>query len=487
MGRPTFIDAVSAKSVQEHRDGEQVKLTIDSTLQFAVEQELKAAVTKASARGGSVIVMNAVNGEILAMANQPAYNPNDSSAPPDHRRNRAITDGYEPGSTMKAVLFASALSHGWKLSDTVWGEMGQGFKVQGHKISEAEAHEKYGWLSLSKLLAVSSNVGAAKVALKLGADNYYATLKSYGFGTKTGSGFPGEISGQLPGRKSWQPITLADIGFGQGILVTPIQMIRAYASFLNGGWLVQPKLFKDEKDIVNPVPVEPPRRVISEKIAAQIIEALQGPTQEGGTGIKANLNGYRVAGKTGTAQKVDPITHHYSRAHYVASFIGMALGVEPKFVIFASIDEPHGVYYAGDTAAPLFREVLNAVATRFSIPVQPDTPNRVIAEAAKSQGLSRTAQALAKIGALSDSLRLSSAHPVLASESVLQWQGQTPSGRTMWIMPSLKGLTPREALHSLQGHHFQIEMRGVGMIRAQIPDVGASLIDGETIKVSLSE
>lgn len=514
MGRPTFIDAVSAKSVQEHRDGESVRLTIDSTLQFAVEQELKSAVNKVSARGGSVIVMNAVNGEILAMANQPSFNANDPNVTPDHRRNRAVTDGYEPGSTMKAVLVASALSHGWKPTDQVWGEMGAGFHVQGHKISEAEAHEKYGWLSLNKLIAVSSNVGAAKVALKLGADNYYSTLKSFGFGTKTASGFPGEISGVLPQRKNWQPITLADIGFGQGVLVTPLQMTRAYATFLNGGWLLQPKLIKDPAEAMQPqrgqpasgfgffttanaepaekvqpaVRPEAPRRVISEAVAAQMIETLRGPLLEGGTGIKANLNGYRIAGKTGTAQKVDPVTHHYSRAHYIASFIGMAVGVEPKLVIFAEIDEPHGSYYAADTAAPLFREVLNAVATRFSMPVEPDTPNRVLAEAAKNKGLSKTAAALAKIGILSDALKLSSAHPAPAvAETALHWEGVNSAGHAIWTMPSLKGLTSREALHALQGHQFQMEIRGVGFVHSQVPAEGASLTEGETIKVSLSD
>lgn len=150
MGRPTFIDSVSAKSVQDHRDGQPVTLTIDASLQYAVEQELKNTVTKHSARGGSVIVMNAVNGEILAMANQPAFNPNDKNVAPDRRRNRALTDGYEPGSTLKAVLMASALSNNWKPSDQVWGEMGQGLKIQGRKISEAEAHEKYGWLTRSE-------------------------------------------------------------------------------------------------------------------------------------------------------------------------------------------------------------------------------------------------------------------------------------------------------------------------------------------------
>jgi cell division protein FtsI (penicillin-binding protein 3) len=483
MGRPTFIDSVTAKNVQEHRDGEPVNMTIDASLQYAVEQELHSSVSKHNAKAGSVIVMNAVSGEILAMANAPSFNPNDKGIPADRRRNRALTDGYEPGSTMKAVLMASALSNGWKLSDRVYAEMGQGLKVQGRRISEAEAHEKFGWIDLNKLMAVSSNVGAAKVALRLGADKYYSTLKAYGFGTKTGTGFPGEISGQLPQRKSWQPLTLANIGFGQGVLVTPMQMLRAYASFLNGGFLVQPHLLKDDLAVA-------PRRVIAEKVAADMLVNLQGPLLEGGTGLKANLPGYRVAGKTGTAQKVDPVTHAYSRTKYVASFIGMPLNVEPKVVIFAALDEPKGVYYASENAAPLFREVLNAVANRFSLPTRPDTPNPVLAsDGGKSL--------------ISDSIHLGRAHPTQTKQSkaaaaaiaeaeaprdlALHSRGMTGSGHPIWTMPTLRGLTPREAIQALQGRRFQMEVRGNGVIRSQVPPEGAPLVEGDTIKVSLGE
>jgi cell division protein FtsI (penicillin-binding protein 3) len=386
-------------------------------------------------------------------------------------------------------------------------------RVQGHKISEAEAHEKYGWLNLNKLVQVSSNVGAAKVALKLGADHYFNTIKAFGFGGKTGTGFPGEISGQLPPRKVWQPITLANIGFGQGILVTPMQMTRAYAAFLNGGWLVQPKLIKESVEAQHPshpAPVggfgfftsanaapenesiqlavrpEPPRRVLSQQVADLMLENLEGPLKEGGTGIKANLSGYEIAGKTGTAQKVDPLTHSYSRSKYVASFIGMPLNVEPKVVIFTAIDEPHGVYYAGDTAAPLFREVLNAVANRFSLPTKSGTPNRVLADAASGKSdIIRISQASHQRLALMG-------HPAAAAtaaepDNILQWQGATAGGRTIWTMPSLKGLTPREALRALQGHRFQMEMRGSGVIRSQYPSEGSALTEGETVKLGLGE
>jgi len=473
LGRPTFMDAVAANRVE---DGEKVLLTLDASLQFAVEQSLRDAVHKANAKGGSVIVMNASNGEILAMANQPAFNPNDHGVPIDRRRNRALTDGYEPGSTMKAVLAATALTHGWKLTDQVWGERGH-FLVQGKKISEAEAHEKFEWISLKKIIQVSSNVGAAKVALKVGADHYSAMLKAFGFGAKTDTGFPGEISGRVPPRKSWQPLTLANIGFGQGVLVTPIQMARAYATFINGGWFVQPTLLKNSTFVKE----DKPKRIISQAVADQVLAALEAVTSEGGTGTKARLEGYRVAGKTGTAQEVDPSTGAYSRSHYVASFIGFPLGVEQKIVIFTSVDEPHGVYYASETAAPLFREVLNAVVNRFSIPTQRLDASSALAAATKST--------------TRDQIRLVSAHPVSAATSIapaaapgeLHWIGTTPAGAYVWKMPTLRGLTPREALRALQGHHFELEIHGSGVIRTQVPEEGGTLTDGETVKLVAEE
>ncbi len=470
LGRPSFIDAVAAKHVQE---GESVQLTLDASLQYAVEEALKNSVTKHGARAGSVIVMNAANGEILALANQPSFNLNDKFVPLDRRRNRALTDGYEPGSTLKAVLIASALSHGWKLTDTVYGEKGT-FKVQGKRISEAEVKEKFGWLNLKQIIQHSSNVGAAKVALKLGADKYLATLKDYGFGSKTGLGFPGEISGRVPPRKQWQPLTLANIGFGQGVLVTPIQMVRAYATFLNGGFLVQPKLIRD------PDQVDPPaKRVISSKVAEEVTQALETVTQEDGTGQKAALPGYRVAGKTGTAQVVDPATGAYSRSKHISSFIGFAEGIDPKIVIFTSLDEPKGVYFAAETAAPLFHDVLSAVATRFGLPEQtlpqPES-KRTLASKGKSQ----------------DQLKLSQAKsipaPVLAQKpETLELEGANATGTMIWKMPALRGLTAREAMEVLQGHQFRLEVHGDGVVRSQSPEEGKPLSEGELVRLSLGD
>ena len=468
LGRPTFIDAVAAKSVQ---DGEPVTLTLDGTLQYEVERHLRAAVQKANAQGGNVIVMNADSGEILAMANEPSFNPNDKSAPAERRRNRGVTDGYEPGSTLKAMLVASAISHGWKMSDEVWGEQGS-FVVQKHKISEAEAREKFEWVSLKKMLKVSSNVAAAKVALKLGTEKYLRTLHLFGFGNKTGIGFPGEISGRIPNKKDWQPLTLANIGFGQGILVTPMQMIRAYAAILNGGLLVQPSLLKSIglAQQVN----EPPVRIFSQRVSHELIGALETVTQEGGTGMKAALPGFRVAGKTGTAQMVDPDTGKYSREKYIASFIGFPVGIDPKIVIFTSIVEPKGVYYASETAAPLFKEVLASVANRCSLPVNlPVDP--VLARGEVQSDTIHSGQAAPE------------REPVSPTQEGLVTSDHSSESLTQEVAPSFQGLTPREILRRFKGRRLNWEVVGAGVVKSQIPSPGSPLVEGTTIHLNLAE
>jgi cell division protein FtsI (penicillin-binding protein 3) len=460
LGRATFLDATAAGTV---RDGTPVRLTLDSSLQYAVEQELKFSIARTGSRAGSVIVMNATNGEILAVANEPTFDPNFRLAPVESRRNRALTDGYEPGSTLKPVLLASALSGGMKLSDQIWGGQGS-FKVQGKTISEAESHEKFEWITLKKMIQVSSNVVSAKLALKLGAETYSKTLQQMGFGQRTGTGFPGEIAGKMPAGKSWQPLTLANVGFGQGVLVTPLQMARAYATFLNGGWLVQPTLIQSETG-----QGEPPRRVLSQAVAEQVQQALSSVTSEGGTGEKARLEGYSVAGKTGTSQTVEPGTRKYSKTRYISSFIGFARGVEPRLVIYAALDGPRGVYYASETAAPLFQRVLQSVVTRFSIPA--DSP---LAPSAPEGA--RSAPILAQVRKR-DPLTWEGAAPAAGGESAL------PS---LFRMPSLVGFTAREALRALQGHPVEVEIRGEGLVKSQFPAAGNAIAGRTQVQLQLA-
>lgn len=470
LGRPTLYDA---SAVADAKDGESIELTIDASLQFSVEEALKNAMEKTRARAGSVIVMDAIHGDLLATATAPSFDPNLRNGSPESKRNRVLVDGYEPGSTMKPVLLATALSNGSKLNDQWFGENGS-IKIQGRRISESETHEKFAWISLKKMIQVSSNVIAAKLAMKLGQEKYMAGLRNFGFGQKTGVGFPGELSGWLPStKKPWQPLTLATVGFGQGIMVTPMQMVRSYASFVNGGYLVEPRLLK------NPAPgQEPPapRRVISPEVAANVVEAMKTVVEPEGTGKKAALEGYVVAGKTGTAQTVDPRTKRYSTSRYISSFVGFPVGVEPKIVILTLIDDPRGIYYASETAAPLFHDVLNAVVTRFGIPMNMPLASPILPLAKAKPATTKSAL-----------LKITQSHPAPPSAETmptkLELQGSAPDGKLVFKMPELRGMTIREALSTLQGYPFQVDVAGSGWLKNQSPEPGAKVSETDRIRL----
>lgn len=461
LGRPTLYDA---SAVADAKDGEDIQLTLDASLQFSVEEALKVALEKTKARAGTVIVMDAIHGDILALANAPTFDLNKRTESFESKRNRALTDGYEPGSTLKPVLLATALSNGWKLTDKIHGENGS-IKIQGRRISESEAHEKFEWISLKKMIQVSSNVVSAKLAIKLGQEKFIKGLKAFGFGKKTGVEFPGELSGWLPSTKNpWQPLTLATVGFGQGIMVTPLQMVRSYASFLNGGYLVEPKILKNGSTGVKDAA---PKRIMSAEVSAGVIEALKTVTTQEGTGKRAVLEGYIVAGKTGTAQTVDAKTKRYSTSRYLSSFVGFAVGVEPKIVILTLLDDPRGIYYASETAAPLFHDVLNAVVTRFGIPM--NAPISSLAANSKKE-----------------SIALSQAHPnfqKIELPSKLELQGSAPNGKLVFIMPDFRGLTIRETLQTLQGYSFHIDAGGSGWLKTQSPEPGEKVSENDLIRL----
>ncbi len=466
LRRPTFIDAGEVKHIE---DGKVLRLTLDAALQFEVERILSEYVKKTRSKSGSVLIMDSLSGEIFVMANVPFFDPNKKSGNINFRRNRLLTDGYEPGSTLKPILVASVLESGKKINDIIWGGMGR-TKIQGHWISEAETKEKFGWMSYEKLIQVSSNVGAAHLALNHGQKKYLKTLRRLGFGKKTNIEFPGEISGWLPRKKILSQITLANIGFGQGIMATRIQMARVYASFLNGGWLVEPTLIVGEK-----IQQKNPTRIWSTHTAQSIVQALRKVTQKGGTGTAAVLSGFEVAGKTGTAQTVDPKTKTYSRSRYISSFIGFPLNVDPKIVILATLDYPKGNYYASKTTAPLFKAVLEAAVNRFGMQAKP-----ALVQIEKDH--IRGTSAMRNLKAF---LKASSSDVSLAKRQFEIYQSGNSSSRT-WKMPSLIGLTPREVARALKGFNFDLKIKGFGMVKKQTPKSGKKVSEGTSIMVELS-
>ncbi len=456
LGRPALIEASNGKI----QDGENVELTIDASLQFSAEEALVSAMDRTRSQSGMVIVMDSDNGEILALAQSNA-NGNRGI-----KKVMAVTDGYEPGSTMKPLLLASALNKNViKITDSLFGHYGK-FKLQGRTISEAESHEKYGYVSMKKMIEVSSNIVAAELALKMGADRFLKSLRELGFGQKTGTQLPGEIGGWVPSpnnAKSVRPLTLATMGFGQSILVTPMQMLRAYASLSNGGYLVEPTLLKRKQN-----EELKKNQVLNPEAVKNATEALVQVTQgEKGTGHKARVEGYRIAGKTGTAQTVDPKTKRYSGNRYMASFIGFPVGVKKPVTILVLFDHPKGVYYGGETAAPVFAEVFKTAASRFSIPSTEEikVPTNLTAPSSKQE---------------SDEVQVvqSSAESV---QSIKEVNLDHP------VMPSLIGLTPQEAIRALRPFHPSVQIHGFGVIRKQSPDSGSILQDRMKVALYLEE
>ncbi|HTL12663.1 MAG TPA: penicillin-binding transpeptidase domain-containing protein, partial [Bdellovibrionota bacterium] len=477
---PTFIDAEAARHV---RDGADVKVTLAGALQFGVERRLKDWVSRTQSEAGSAIVMDAGTGEILALANVPDFDANAKGArAAQRRRNRALTDAYEPGSTVKPFLMAAALLSGFRPHDELWGGKGK-FTVQGRTISEAEETEQFEWITLEDMVRRSSNVVAAKLALKLGAKSYVGVLRKMGFGSRSGLGFPGEIPGRIPDDQGMQPLTLANLGFGQGFVATRLQVLRAFGALANGGYLVTPKLVMGDGASAQTDRV----RVLPDNVVKAVTRAMVRATEQGGTGERARVEGFQIAGKTGTAQTVDPATRSYSRSRYISSFVGFAVGAGTPVVVFVSLDHPKGHYYAADTAAPLFAEVFEETALRMHLR-GPETINERLARVpVKPEPLHSTqAAAVTPSPAVQAALKAMEGDPLVAQEENATAPDAGPVDRTM---PSLQGLSAREVVRKLgeAGGDLQVEIRGFGMVRHQTPGVGSPLRKGARVSVLLGE
>ncbi len=348
-------------------DGHTIVLNLDRSIQFAAEQVLKETVEKSRASNGSAIVMDPNNGEILAIASYPVFDPNDyRSSDEEARRNRAILEIYEPGSTFKIITLAAVLNEGLADPDEEIDCRVGTLRLAGKVYREA--HNSYGTLTFKQVLAKSSNVGTIKFGLRLGEDRFYNYIQRFGFGTKTGIELPGEQAGLLRPPSEWSKISIGAISIGQEIGVTPIQMLRAMAVIGNGGYLAEPRLVRQILSASGDVEYRPePKRVriLNENTVARMKEALAMVVNEG-TGRHASLNGYTSAGKTGTAQKF--INGQYSHEKFVASFVGFAPLLEPRLAAIVVIDEPQGSYYGGTVAAPAFSRIMERALMYLNVP-----------------------------------------------------------------------------------------------------------------------
>lgn len=348
--------------------GHAIHLTIDEVIQYVAEQALERAIAKTKAKGGAVIVMNPKTGEIIAWTLRPTFDPNYiQRASPQVWRNRALTDPYEPGSTLKVVLAAAALESEHVQPDTLIyagdGEM----PISGTIIHD---HEKAGWVTFREAIRRSSNVALVKTALGLGGERVYRFLRAFGFGEKTGIDLPGESVGILRSPDHWSQRTLASLAIGQEIAVTPLQLVTAVSAVANEGWLMKPFLVREVSDprgrMIERHTPQIRRRPIRAETAKTVTDLLVNAV-ENGTGWRAAVPGYHVAGKTGTAQKVDPATGTYSSTKSIGSFVGFVPAEDPEFAIVVVIDEPQGSAWGGVVAAPVFREVAEQTLRYFNV------------------------------------------------------------------------------------------------------------------------
>jgi len=345
--------------IKEARPGQDLRTSIDLRLQYLAYRELKSAIQENRARSGSVVIIDVQTGEVLAMVNQPAFNPNDREQYlPSRYRNRATNDFFEPGSSIKPFVVASAMEtgrfHGDTLVDTSPGMLRVGIKT-------VKDHSNLGTIDVTTILAKSSNVGVVKVALTLKPQQMWHELDALGFGRVTGSGFPGESAGILTGYEHWRPIGQATMAYGYGLSVTPLQLAQAYATLGSGG-LHRPVTLRK---LDTPPPGE---RVISEKVARELVRMMERVVSEEGTARRAAVMGYRVSGKTGTAWKASE-TGGYSTNKYMAVFGGVVPASNPRLACVVVIDEPSGgAYYGGEVSAPVFSAVMSGALRLLAIP-----------------------------------------------------------------------------------------------------------------------
>jgi cell division protein FtsI (penicillin-binding protein 3) len=451
LGRPFSMSRPETKD-QQVRD---LVLTLDKDIQYATEQALRRAVEETSAKSGHSIVVDPETGEVLAMAVVPLYNPNVfREHQPYHWRNRAVTDSYEPGSTIKAYLLAAALDSGLVSPETKFFCENGEYKVGRNTIRDHD-RKGYGFLTVNEIITYSSNIGAVKIGERIGYKRFIEYLKRFGFAEKTGIELPGEREGFVRPIKEAKEIDQATTYFGQGMTVNSLQLVMAMAAVANGGKLMRPFLVKEVREpggkVIEKTEPHVVRKVLSAEAARHSARILENAVGETGTGFPAAVSGYRVAGKTGTAQKVDPGTRRYSDKNYIALFVGFAPADKPRMLMVVVVDEPEKKKYGGLAAAPVFREV--GAWTMNRLQINPDM--RLVHKEDRQEEP-------AKKGAV---------------RVVVTQEGPG-------LLPDFKGRTIREVLKTGRSLGLEVVPEGTGLAYSQQPSPGLSLDKITRVRVS---
>jgi cell division protein FtsI (penicillin-binding protein 3) len=482
--RQRWFDGGAAQKDQ----GANVVLTIDEKIQYIAERELATAIGSTHALAGTVIVQNPNNGAILALANWPKFNPNSPTAvKSEERMDRAVSAIYEPGSTFKLITLAAAFDQDLTKPDEVFDCENGSVIVAGHRIHD---HKAFGLLTVSDILAKSSDVGAIKIALRLGAPKFYDYIRAFGFGQQTGVELPGESRGLLKKIENWSGVSIGSISMGQEIGVTPMQLVTAVSAIANGGSLYKPHVVAQMRrgDQVLPLtgalaPSEP-KEVIRQETAATLRRLMEGVVLDG-TGTKARLDGWTAAGKTGSAQKIDPATGRYSPTQLIASFTGFAPINDPAVTILVSLDSPVGQHEGGQVAAPVFKRIAEQVLPYLD--VARDTPlNPKLIQASYKRNEADENAALedftpVDFAALPDAPPAhennTSAAPAAASVTVALDEGGDIA------VPDFRGKTMRDVTEECLRLGLEPVLVGSGLAVEEAPQDGAKVRRGAKITV----
>ena len=462
VGRDALGREVAAPHVlQQPQPGHGVMLTIDKTIQYIAEREVDAAYRRTHSKAAMAVVVEPRTGDVLAMAIRPTFNPNMFLDVPssDYWRNRTVTDPFEPGSTFKLIMAAAALEEGVvRPEDRIYAENGA-ITLAGTTIRD---WKKYGWLTFAEVLQNSSNVGSIKVGLSLGRDRYYRYMKAFGFGAPTGVGLAGESRGLLREPQRWSLLSLPTMSIGQEISVTALQLVTAVGAVANGGTLMQPRLvraiFDADGHETRRFEAKALRQVISPTTARTLTNLMMGVV-ESGTGHFAAIPGYAVAGKTGTAQKLDPSTKRYSHAPGVLSFVGFAPADEPRFVMLVALDEPRNEKWGSEAAAPIFSAIGREILRYLEVPPRDAQPVQIVTGPAAEPAAAPRVRLVSTAAAQPDGTRR---------------------------MPDLGGKTLRQALEALEPLRVDVRLAGQGRVVRQLPAAGDPLEPGAVARLTLT-
>jgi cell division protein FtsI (penicillin-binding protein 3) len=479
LGR-TFLD--KAAGVRAEAKGANLVLTLDRRVQYLTEKALAKGVEESGSVRGMALVVRPRTGEILALSVYPDFNPNQfGQYKPQQRRNTVFTDAFDPGSTFKVFVVAGALEESIvEPLDKIYCEKGE-YPVGKHIIHD---HDKYEWLTVDQVIKHSSNIGTVKISEKLGPAKMYEYLTRFSFGQRTGVDFPAESPGMLRSFENWHVLDAANVAFGQGVSVTAVQMAMAMSALANDGLQMQPYLVSKVVDSHGKTLAENQpravRQVVSPQTAREISSMLRQVVTAGGTGTAAEPKGYPCAGKTGTAQKLDPITKRYSDRSYIGSFIGFAPYHDPELTILVALDEPWPRIYGGQVAAPVFREIVEQ-----ALPLLNVSPIAAPAEEDAAPAGSR------KKAPKTQKVRPPSEPAVKAAEKTSEQaaveQAALPVDFGPGMMPNLSGMSMRRVLDLMAEYEMDVSMEGSGQVIWQNPAPGDEVEAGMICQVKFGQ